>query len=582
VVPEGRPRPTNAQLADLFQTAAEYLALDGASVYRIAAYERAAETFREHPAAIAELAAQHRLRELQGVGETLEAKVIEVIETGSLSLLEEYRRKYPETLLEITRLPGVGPKTARRIYETLGAGDTKALRVALDTGDILRVPGMGEKSRANLSRALDSASTRHDRRLLGDVAPQAHSLAEALRGYPMVVRADVAGSVRRRRSTVRDIDLVVASDGAEAVIDRFSTHPLVASIEERGPTKLVTHLQSGLNADLRVVPPGAYGDLLQHSTGSAAHNIALRALAQKLGLKISEYHVQETATSIAHVCATEEDVYALLGLPWIPPELREDRGEIEAALEGRLPCLIERNDLRGDLHVHTDWSDGHATLEEMALGARERGLEYLCFSDHSQSLGMGKGLSPDEVRAQAEDIRTLDGRLQGIRLLTGSEVDILADGRLDLPDDVLAELDVVTASIHSGFSQPEERIMRRLESALENPHVDVIGHPTGRLLTRRPSYAVDVERLIEGAARTGTALEINAAFHRLDLSGTHARRAREQGVMLTISSDAHDVRWFDLLDFGIGEARRGWLEARDVLNTRPYAWVEEWTRRDAR
>jgi DNA polymerase (family 10) len=551
-------------------------------VYRIAAYERAAETFREHPASVAELARGGRLRDLQGVGETIEAKVLEYLETGTLALIEEFRVKYPETLLEITRLPGVGPKTARRMYETLGIADVEGLRVAVEAGDILRVPGMGEKSRANVLRALEATAGRQDRRLLGNVVPQAETLVAALRAFPDVERADAAGSIRRRRSTTRDIDLVVASDEPEAVLERFATHQAVATTEQHGSTKLVAHLQSGLSVDVRVVPPEAYGNLLQHSTGSAAHNVALRARAQKMGLKVSEYHVEETATGLRHTCATEEQVYALLGLPWIPPELREDRGEVEAAQDGRLPRLIERADLRGDLHVHSDWSDGHATLEEMALAARERGLEYVCFCDHSQSLGMGKGLSPDQVLAQTEAIRELGERLEGITLLTGSEVDILADGRLDLPDDVLAELDIVTASIHSGFNQPEERIMGRLEEALENPHVDVIGHPTGRLLTRRPPYAVDVERLIEGAARSGTALEINAAFHRLDLSGTHARRARDEGVVLTISSDAHDVRWFDLLDYGIGEARRGWIEAHDVLNTRPSDRLIEWARRGTR
>lgn len=568
--------PTNAAVARHFQVVADYLSLDGASVYRTIAYQRAADAFREHPTSVARLAADGRLRDLPGVGEAIEAKVLELVESGTIRFLEELRAKYPETLLELMRLPGVGPKTARRLYETIGVADLDDLRLAIDTGELLKVPGMGEKSRSNLRHAVETLATRPDRSLLGVVEPKALALLTALRGLPGVIAADVAGSLRRRRSTIKDVDLVAASESPEQTLDGFAALPEVARVDERGATKLVVRLHSDLSVDLRVVSPASYGDLLQHSTGSAEHNVALRSLAQRRGFKVSEYEVEDTATGRAYRFAEEDGVYALLGLPWIPPELREDRGEIQAAAEGRLPRLLELGDLRGDLHVHSDWSDGRATMREMAMAARGLGLEYLCFSDHSQSLGMGMGLTPERVRAQVAAIRELDAALDGITLLAGTEVDILADGRIDLPDDLLAELDFVTASIHSGFTQSSEQIMHRLGAALDNPHVDAIGHPTGRLLTRRAPYEVDMEALVRGAARTGTALEINAAFHRLDLSAPHARAAKEAGALLTVCSDAHDPGGFGLLRYGVGEARRGWLEAGHVLNTRSLSELQAW------
>lgn len=567
---------SNAVVARHFQTVADYLALDGATVYRTLAYQRAADTFRDNPTSVVRLAAEGRLRDLPGVGEAIEARVRELVDTGTMRILEELRAKFPETVLELMRLPGVGPKTARRLYETIGVADLDDLRLALDTGDLLKVPGMGEKTRSNLRRAVETPATRPDRALLGLVEPQAAALLDALRRMSGVAEADVAGSLRRRRSTIRDLDLVAASTDPARTLSEFAALPQVARVEERGDTKLVVSLHSGLNLDLRVVAPTSYGDLLQHSTGSAEHNVALRALAQKRGFKVSEYAVEETATGRLHHFAGEEGIYALLGLDWIPPELREDTGEIQAAAEGRLPRLLELADLRGDLHVHSDWSDGRASMGEMAAAARDLGLGYICFSDHSQSLGMGMGLTPDQVRSQIAAVRELDAALDGITVLTGTEVDILADGRIDLPDDLLAELDFVTASIHSGFTQTSEQIMRRLNAALENPHVDAIGHPTGRLLTRRAPYEVDMDALVRGAARTGTILEINAAFHRLDLSAPHARAATAAGALLTVSSDAHDPHGFGLLRYGVGEARRAWLEAGDVLNTRTPAELRSW------
>jgi DNA polymerase (family 10) len=387
------------------------------------------------------------------------------------------------------------------------------------------------------------------------------------------VAADYAGSLRRCRATVRDIDLVAASTEPTAVMAAFATHPELARVEAQGETKLAAVTHTGLGLDLRIVAPESYGDLLQHFTGSAEHNVALRAHAQRRGYKISEYHVEHLESGRLIPCATEAEVYELVGLSYIPPELREDQGEIEAAEGGSLPNLVDLPELRGDLHVHSDWTDGRATLEQMALAARERGLEYLCFCDHSQSLAMTGGLGPDRLRAQMEAIRALDAQVEGIRLLCGIEVDILADGRLDLPDDVLAQLDFVTASIHSGFSQPPAQIMDRLTRAMRNPLVRSIAHPSGRLIGRRDPYEVDIEVLARVAAETGTLLEINGSPDRLDLAAPAARRAAALGARLVVSSDAHATGDFDNLRWGIGEARRGWLTRADVANAGPWEEV---------
>jgi DNA polymerase (family X) len=401
------------------------------------------------------------------------------------------------------------------------------------------------------------------------VEPQADSLLQALRILPEVSAADTAGSVRRRRATVRDIDLVAGSLQPDAVMESFSHLPQLAHVDQRGDTKLTAVTHTGLNVDLRIVPPTSYGNLLQHFTGSAEHNVALRGYAQRRGYKISEYHLEELAMSAKISCATEAQVYRTVGLDYIPPEIREDQGELEAAEQGELPVLIERSDLRGDLHVHSDWTDGRATLEEMAQAAQEQGLEYLCFCDHSQALAMTGGLTPERVLAQIEAIRALDTRLE-IRVLAGIEVDIMLDGRLDLPDDILARLDFVTASIHSGFRQSREEIMKRLLSALRNPHVDSVAHLTGRLINRREGYELDLEKVAKVAAETGTVLEINGSPDRLDLDAPSARRAVELGATLVICSDAHRPREFANLAAGVNEARRGWVSAANVANTRSW------------
>jgi DNA polymerase (family 10) len=567
--------PSNAELAAVFQEIADYLALDGESLYRILAYEKAAGLFADRPVSIAEMAARGELQELPGVGQAIEGKVLEYLATREIAFLERLRERFPEELLAVMRLPGMGPKKTRLVWESAGIADLRELERACREGRIQAIPGMGEKTEAKLLRALEAWQARAAggeelRRLRSAVEPLAARMVEALRALPVVAAADYAGSLRRLRATVRDIDLVVASTEPLTVMDAFARLPELAEISERGETKLAAKTHSGLAVDLRIVPPESYGNLLQHFTGSAEHNVALRAHAQRRGYKISEYHVEHLESGRLITCATEAEVYGLVGLSYVPPELRENQGEIEAAEAGSLPDLIYLQDLRGDLHVHSDWTDGRASLEQMALAARERGLDYLCFCDHSQSLAMTGGLSPERLLAQIEAIRALDNRLEGIRLLAGIEVDILADGRLDLPDDVLARLDFVTASIHSGFGQPQARIMERLTGAIRNPHVRSLGHPSGRLLGRRDPYEVDVETLVQVAAETATYLEINGSPDRLDLTAPAARRAAALGATMVICSDAHSPSDFENLRFGIGEARRGWLRAADVANTRPW------------
>jgi DNA polymerase (family 10) len=571
--------PANGELAGLFDTIADYLALEGESTYRILAYQKAAALFREHPVSVAEMALRGSLRELPGVGAAIESKVLEYLSTGDMPFLEQLRARYPEGLLTVMRLPGMGPAKTRLVWEAAGVADLRELERACREGRIRQVPGLGEKSEAKLLAATEAWDARtaggeERRRLHAAVEPHAAGLVEALRGLPFVVAADYAGSLRRLRSTVRDIDLVVASEDSFAVMDAFAALPLIASVDERGETKVMARTHAGLGVDLRIVPPASYGNLLQHFTGSAAHNVALRGYAQRRGYKISEYNVQHLESGRLITCATEAEVYATVGLSYIPPELREDRGEIEAAEAGRLPDLIELPDVRGDLHVHSDWTDGRATLEQMALAAHERSLDYLCFCDHSQSLAMTGGLGPERVLAQIEAIRELDARLEGIRVLAGIEVDILADGRLDLPDNILTRLDFVTASIHSGFGQPKEKLMERILGAMHNPYVRSIAHPSGRLIGRRPPYELDIEVLARVASETGTYLEINGCADRLDLTAQAARRAAALGATLVICSDAHRPPEFENLRFGVGEARRGWLQPENVANCRPWEKIK--------
>lgn len=561
--------PSNIQIAELLRKIARYLSLEGASTYRVLAYERAADTVASFPTSVARLALEGNLRSLPGIGESIEHAISEYVLEGRSPVLEEFERKYPPSVLELLELPGLGPRKAFMLWRELGVSSIESLREACIEGRVASIPGMGQRTQERLLAAINARENRPSRTLLGLVEPLCQTLLTRLRLLPVTREAEVAGSVRRRRSTVKDIDLVVGSSEPGRVMDAFVTFPEVAAVEERGPTKLVAVSHMGVGIDLRVVDPKSFGNLLQHATGSAEHNVALRALAQRRGFSVSEYGIEDTSTG-GKVCFPDERaVYEFLGLPWIPPELREDQGEIEAALSGTLPSLIEESDLLGDLHVHSEWSDGKASILEMAHAAQAHGLQYICICDHSRSLGVARGLDIDRLLRQREEIARVNSILAGMTVLSGCEVDVLADGTLDFPDEVLASLDFVVASIHSSLNQTRDQIMRRLVAAMKNPHVDAIGHPTGRLLLRRPAYDVDVDELIKTASATGTALEVNASFERLDLPAHLIRRAISMGVRLVIDSDAHSPEGFDVLRYGVGEARRGWVEPSHVLNTLP-------------
>jgi DNA polymerase (family 10) len=564
--------PSNSQIAELFEELADRYELDGAVVHRVLAYRNAAKATRDAPRSVAAMTRAGTVTELPGIGKTLEEKLVALVETGEIPALEKLRAKIPAGLLVITRLPGLGPKRARKLHEELGVDGPAALRTAIEQHRVAALQGFGAKTEAKLLALLDAAGDEVDRPkrdLLSHALPLAESLVAELRERGKdagVHRVEVAGSARRQADSVHDLDIIATADDPQALVDVFRSSELVAEVGSSGQNGAHGVLQSGMAVDLRVVAPDQFGNLLQHFTGSKAHNVAIREAAVKRGLHVSEYGILDDETGDTERFATEEEVYARLGLPWIPPELRENRGELALT---EIPPLIAQGDLRGDLHMHTTHSDGRASVRDMALAARDLGLEYLCITDHSASHGFGDDVQPDELREIIAEVRAVDEELDGITVLAGSEVNIGTDGTLDYADDVLAELDWVVASVHTAFgSDPTRRIL----AACEHPCVDVIGHPTGRLIERRTAYDLDVDAVIAAAKRTGTFLEINASPARRDLHDVHARAARDAGVLLTIDSDAHGPDTLPNTRWGIATARRAWLSKDDVANTRP--WTE--------
>ncbi len=558
---------TNREVAEILRQIADMLEIKGEVIYKAMAYRRAADNILNLGRDINEVWREGKLREIPGVGKSLAEKLDELLRTGRLEYYEQLKEEIPPGVVAMLAIPEVGPKTAKLLFEKLGLTSVAEVERAAREGKLRTLPGLGEKSERKILAGIEALHRRSERIPLGTAWPVAQEILAALRQVRGVVQAEAAGSLRRMRATVGDIDLLVASADPEPVMDRFVSLPLVAEVSLRGPTKCTVILQNGLQVDLRVLPPERYGSLLQYFTGSKDHNVALRELALKQGLSLSEYGFKRDGEEI--LCPREEDVYHTLGLEWIPPELRENRGEIEAAGRGQLPKLVELGDIQGDLHVHTNWSDGAASLEEMARAARARGYRYLVISDHTKSLGVARGLTPERLRQQRAEIERLNATFSDFRVLQGAEVEIKADGSLDFPDEVLAELDVVIASVHSGLRQERERITARLISAMRNPHVDIIGHPSGRILGQREASAVDMDELLRVAAETGTCLEVNAQPVRLDLDDVHIRRAIEMGVKLAINTDAHGVGGLEVMRYGVATARRGWAEAKDVINTRP-------------
>ena len=567
---------TNAQIAAAFEELADLYELDGAVQYRVLAYRTAAKTVREATVSVEQLVRNGRVTELPGIGRTLEEKLHTLIETGDTKQAQKLRGQFPSGLIAMMRLPGFGPKRARRLYDELGIDSLDALRAAAEQQKLRGLRGFGAKVEEKL---LEQLAGGHDgspapRVLLSRALPIAEQVVDALRAVPGTERVEVAGSLRRQADSVKDLDVIATAADPGALVRALTQLPLVESVDSAGEAggRVTTH--AGMKVDLKVVEPDQFGNVLQHFTGSKEHNVALRESAVKRGLHVSEYGILDDATGQTLRCATEEEVYARLGLEWIPPELRQGRGELEAAAAGTLPELITLEDLRGDLHSHTTLSDGVADVDAMVEAARARGYEYLAITDHSASHGFGNHVDRDTLRAQIERVRALNAELDGFDVLIGTETNVLTDGSLDYDDELLGELDWVIASVHTSFGMRENEMTARMVAAIEHPLVDAIGHPTGRKIEMRPPYALDVECVIEAAVRTGTMLEVNAAPDRRDLNDIHARAAAEAGVMIVVNSDAHSVRNLDLIRYGIATARRAWLTPAQVANTRGWAELQ--------
>jgi DNA polymerase (family 10) len=567
------PDPTNTEIAQALDELGDLYELDGAVIHRIVAYRNAAKAVRDAPVSVAALAREGRATELPGVGAIIQEKVIALADEGAIPAAVKLRAKFPPGLLEITRLPGLGPKRARRLFEELGIDSLEALRTAAEEQRIRTLKGFGPKAEETILAAAKAqgAGEKRARVVLNRALTVGEALVEQLRAHPASERVELGGSARRMTDSVKDLDVIVTAKDPLALAKAATELELIESAGKPSDAGVRMRTHTGLQVDLKIVAPDQFGNLLQHFTGSKEHNMALRDAAVRKGLHVSEYGVLDDATGTTHRCETEEEVYALLGLAYIEPELRENRGELEAAANGSLPELIQPGDLKGDLHCHTTASDGTASIAEMATAARDAGYEYLAITDHSASFGFGDDLSPDRLRAHVEEVRAT--RVEGIQLLAGSEVNILPDGSLDYDDEVLAELDWVVASVHSSFRMPGEQMTERMIRAIEHPLVDVLGHPSGRKIERRAPYEFDVEAVIEAAVRSGTMLEINAAPDRRDLNEVNARAAAAAGVPIVINTDSHRVGGFEVARYGIATARRAWLTKADVANTKPWAEV---------
>jgi DNA polymerase (family 10) len=574
--------PGNAEIASLFERIADLLEIRGENVFKVNAYRRAAENLREAGRPLAEIRAEGTLRQVPGVGEAIAEKIEELLDTGRLQFYERLREEVPESLLELLEVPDMGPKRVGLVWKNLGVTDLAGLSAAAADGRLKDLPGLGAKSEAKIRKGLEDLASRKiaSRTPLGEAWELARSIQSELLRVQGVERLEPGGSLRRMKDTVGDLDFLTAASDAGPVMEALASSPLVEEVLLRGPTKMSVRFRGGIQGDLRVVERARWGTAWQYFTGSQAHNVMLRELALKKGYSLSEYALKK-ADGTELLCAEEEEVYRALGMPWIPPELREGRGEIEAALRGDLPRLLEESDLKGDLQSHTTASDGRASLAEMARAARERGLEYLLVTDHSQGLAVAGGLSPEDLLGQCREIRTLQQSITGkFRLLCGTEVEVRSDGSLDFPGDLLAKMDLVVAAVHSALSGDREKVTGRFLAAVRHPSVHILAHPTGRLLTGkgRSGAEADWDRIFSEAAATGTALEINASPMRLDLPDSLARRALELGCLFAVSTDAHAPEQFDFLRFGVAVARRAWIPPERVINTWEAETLLQWAR----
>jgi DNA polymerase (family 10) len=571
---------SNRQIADSFDLLADLLRLKDSAGYRfeVIAYQRVAEALRELPRDVRAIAAEGRLQEIDGVGKAIASKITELLEGGTMRLLEDLKAEIPQGVVDVLRVNGVGPKKAMLFYQQRGITSITALEAAAREGKLRDLPSMGAKSEQKILEGIEALARRTTRARADVALSAAERLLRPLQTVQGVLRAEIAGSLRRGRATIGDIDLLIASHAAAPIMEAFVNHPDVVRVLGHGETKSSVELYNGLQCDLRVVPPERFGTALSYFTGSQAHNIRLRELALQRGLSLNEWSFSATDGSGAEfLCATEEEVYARLELPYIPPELREDRGEIEAAQANNLPTLLEISDIRADLHMHTTWSDGRLSVREMAWQARERGLQHIVITDHSQSLGVANGLSVERLWAQREEIQSVQAEFgDALRIYQGVEMEIRADGSLDYEDEVLAALDVVIASLHTALRQDRATITARLLNAINNPHVDIIGHPRGQLIPDREPADLDMDAVFAAALATETVLEINANPHRLDLDSAHARQALKLGIKLAVNTDAHSAADFDVLPFGVRTARRAWASPEQIINTWSRERFEAW------
>lgn len=570
----------NRELADTFTLIANLLEIKGEVIYVTLAYRKAAENLTTLARDANEYWKEGKLKEIPGVGKAIAEKIDELLRTGKLEFLEKLKEEVPPGLADWLQVPGLGPKKVAMIWKELGITTLAELSEAATAGKLRTMAGMGAKSEAQILTGIESLSRRSGRIPLGRAYPLAQQIIATLMQVPGVSAAEPAGSLRRMRATVGDLDILVAATASTPVIDAFTTLPGVVRVHGKGDIKASIEFGDGVRAQVWVHPPEKFGTALQYATGSKDHNVQLRQLALDKGLSLSEHALTKTDGSGEILCATEQEVYAALGLPWIPPELREDRGEVQAAKAGKLPKLIELQDLHADLHMHSTWSDGHLPMIEMARAAARRGMKVIAISDHSVSLGVANGLSIEAHGRQQAEMDSIRSQLgDGPIVLHGSEVEIKADGGLDYPDDFLASLDIVIASLHTSLRQPREKVTERMLNTIRNPHVDIIGHPTGRLIPDREGADLDMDAVLKAAAESGVALEINANPARLDLEDHYARRAKEMGIPISINTDAHSEEDMDLRFYGVAMARRAWLTADDVINTWPAERLLDWLKK---
>jgi len=566
----------NKELADLFEKMADILEFKGENPFKISAYRKASRIIGDLTQDIEEIAEQGELKNIPGIGEGMAQKVVEYLKTGKISKFEEVKKGVPDELIAIMDIPGMGPKTLALIHKGRGINNLSQLEKAVEDSSLTDLPGIGEKKIENIKRGILLLRQSQGRMNLGVAFPVAKRIVETLRQKTGSKKIEWAGSLRRMKENIGDIDILATGANKEKIVQTFTHLPKVKEVLASGETKASVIVEGGTQIDLRVVEEDSYGAALQYFTGSKGHNIHLRGIAKAKGIKINEYGVFKGKKKIAG--KDEKDVYRSLGVDWIEPELREDRGEIEAAQNGRLPKLVQESEIKGDLHVHSKWSDGTSSIEEIARAALKKSYQYVAICDHSKSLKIAHGLDESRLMEQIEEIDRINEKLKGFQILKGTEVDILIDGKLDFPEKILEKLDIVVAAVHSGFKQDKVKMTKRIIRALENPYIHILAHPSGRLLGARDPYEVEIEEVMEAAKKYGKALEINAYFERLDLDDVHCRKAKEMGIRVGIGTDAHHLDQMWMMSLGVAVAKRGWLETKDILNTFSLKEILKWSR----